>query len=252
MKERPGLTPLAFFAFLLMCPAARACDCALDPTPCMAFTHTAVIFAGRVSRISNIEVSLKSGDPKIRYPQRSVTFEVLKAYRGLQAKTVDVSTGEGGGDCGYLFERGREYLVYANPNPDTVSLSTGICQRTRLLSEARDDIDYLSRRDDPALGAGIEGMVEELSRDAKGYATQVRGFMPGIPIVIDGLSRQWKVATHSDGWFRLWGLQPGEYHVKPVLPKGFVNITSPETVTLAPSSCVYVRVLATPPLEPAR
>src|SRR5690242_14340431 len=161
MKELPDRTPLAFLAFLLMCPVARACDCALDPTPCMAFTHTAVIFAGRVSRISNIEVSLKSGDPKIRYPQRSVTFEVLKAYRGLQAKTVDVSTGEGGGDCGYLFERGREYLVYANPNPDTVSLSTGICQRTRLLSEARDDIDYLSRRDYPALGAGIEGMVEE-------------------------------------------------------------------------------------------
>jgi len=103
-----------------------------------------------------------------------------------------------------------------------------------------------------ALGAGIEGMVEELSRDAKGYATQVRGFMPGIPIVIDGPSRQWKVSTQPDGWFRLWGLQSGEYHVKPVLPKGFVNITSPETVTLAPSSCTYVRVLATPPREPAR
>jgi hypothetical protein len=251
MKELPDLTPLAYLAFLLIGPLAQACDCALDPTPCTAFTHTAVIFAGQVSRIANIEVSPKSGDPKIHYTRHSVAFDVIRSYRGLQANTVDVSTGEGGGDCGYFFERGREYLVYANPDTDAGFLYTGICQRTQLLSEAHDDIDYLSRKNDPALGAGIEGAVEELSRDAKGYATQVRGFMPGIPIFIDG-PRQWKVVTQPDGWFRLWGLQPGKYHVKPVLPTGFLNITSPETVTLTPSSCAYVRVLATPPREPAR
>jgi hypothetical protein len=240
------VTRLAVF---LVCPLAHACDCALDPTPCKAFSHTAVIFAGRVSRVANIEVNLKSGDPTIHYPQRSVTFEVLKPYRGVQSKTVELQTGEGVGDCGYLFETGRDYVVYANPNANTGSLYTGICQRTKLLSEARDDIEYLTKKDDPAHGAGIEGTVEELSRDAKGYATQVSGFMPEITILIDGPSRQWKISSEADGWFHLWGLQPGKYHLKPVLPSGFINITSPETVTLAQSSCAYVRILATPPRE---
>ncbi len=43
--------------------------------------------------------------------------------------------------CGFLFDQGIEYIVYAfNAN---TSLSTNICTRTKKLSEAQDDLDEL-------------------------------------------------------------------------------------------------------------
>jgi hypothetical protein len=40
--------------------------------------------------------------------------------------------------CGYAFKRDQEYMVYAYGSPQ--GLATGICDRTRLLSEAGDDL----------------------------------------------------------------------------------------------------------------
>ena len=58
-------------------------------------------------------------------------------------------------------------------------LCTGICQRTRSISEAGDDLDYLSKKDESSHGAGIEGTIEQLTRDSR-YETRVIGFMAGI------------------------------------------------------------------------
>src|SRR5258708_39050957 len=45
---------------------------------------------------------------------RVVTIRVSRSYRGQIDGSVRVVTGMGGGDCGFDFETGEEYLVYVN------------------------------------------------------------------------------------------------------------------------------------------
>jgi len=227
----------------LMVPGmVAACDCVNAGPPCKAFKATPNVFTGRVTRISTIQVELQKGES---YPQNLVVLEIDRNYRGQEGKsTVEVVTGHGGGDCGFLFEEGKRYLVYAYPHPATGKLYTGICQRTRLLSEAAEDLEYLAKKDDPAHGAGIEGSVEQLSRDQHNI-TEVVGMLGGVPLEIVGNGGRWTAVAGNDGKFRVWGLKPGSYRITAMWGKKFV--AESQTVKLDPSSCAEVRFLATPP-----
>jgi hypothetical protein len=106
------------------------------------------IFEGTVERVelkgSLIEAkvgSLTSADMDEDYPFLQVTFDVLRSYRGVEQKNAVVTTGLGGGDCGFDFEVGKQYLIYANE--DAGHLSTGICSGTALLEESRSNLAYL-------------------------------------------------------------------------------------------------------------
>ncbi len=63
---------------------------------------------------------------------RIVSLRVLRSYRGEAAGTVSVLTGIGEGDCGFDFETGSQYLVYADKVEDG-TLITSICTGTSLL-----------------------------------------------------------------------------------------------------------------------
>jgi hypothetical protein len=232
---------LTLFFCGLLPHGASACDCADPGPPCKAFANTPVVFTGRVVKIATISVKAPSGD---LYEDRLIVLEVERSYRGSVSKNVEVVTGSGGSDCGYDFRMGEHYLVYAYPHPQSGKLYTGICQRTRPISDAGDDLDYLSKNDDPSHGAGIEGTIEELKRDSR-YETRVVGFMAGISVLVQGKSGHWTTLSQNDGRFRLWGLQPGRYRITPALGKGFLPST--ETVTLELYSCGTIRFLATPP-----
>jgi hypothetical protein len=236
---RAGLLTLLFCA--LLPHRASACDCAHPGPPCKAFAKTPVVFAGRVVKIATIRLKATSGD---FYEDRLILLEVERSYRGSVGATAEVVTGSGGSDCGHDFRQGEHYLVYAYPHPQSGKLLTGICQRTRPISKAGDDLEYLSKKEDLSHGAGIEGTIEQLTRDSR-QETRVIGFMAGISLLVQGKSRRWTTVSQKDGRFRLWGLPPGRYRVTPVLPKGFLPST--ETVTLEPYSCATIRFLATPP-----
>jgi len=227
----------------LMAPRmAVACDCANAGPPCKAFQATPNVFAGRVTNISTIRVKLQNGDD---YPQLLVLLQIDRNYRGQEGKsTVEIVTGDGGGDCGFSFQQGKRYLVYAYPHPATGKLYTGICQRTRLLSEAGEDLEYLARKDDPAHGAGIEGSVEQLSRDEHNITQVVRMFV-GAQLEIVGNRGRWTTVTGSDGKFRVWGLKPGNYRITAMWGRTFIAET--QIVKLKPGACAEVRFLATPP-----
>jgi hypothetical protein len=219
-----------------------ACDCVNAGPPCKAFKATPYVFAGRVTKISTIQVRLQDHD---EYPQQLVVLQIERNYRGEEGKSaVEIVTGEGGGDCGFSFEEGKRYLVYAYPHPATGKLYTGICQRTRLLTEANEDLEYFAKKDDPAHGNGIEGSVEQLSRD-KHNMTQVVGMLAGVQLEIAGNEGRWTAVTGSDGKFRIWGLKPGSYRITAKWGKKFV--AESQTVKLDHDSCAEVRFLATPP-----
>lgn len=241
MRSWPGLILLAVL-FLSAPGASQACDCAYAGAPCKALAATPNVFSGTVVRITSISIKLPSGD---RYQDRLVLFDIERAYRGLEGKTAEVVTGTGGDDCGYDFREGEKYLVYAFPHPATGKLYSGICTRTRRLSEAGDDLEYLAKKDDPAQGAGIEGWITEQSRGRDNITTESIGPLKDTRVTISSKSGRWTVITGNDGRFQLWGLQPGTYRVTPQFSPRFSE--DYRTVTLKPKSCEEVGFLATPP-----
>jgi len=116
-----------------------ACSCVEPPTVEAELNRSEAVFAGRV-----VEVKEQ------RYLNGSMTkaalFEVSQIWKGGSESQIIVHTGSGGGDCGYHFEEGKEYLVYANPSTmygDKELLVTIICDRTNELAEAQEDLAIL-------------------------------------------------------------------------------------------------------------
>ena len=77
----------------------------------------------------------------LRGAHRSVSFRVLRAYRGQATGTVIVLTGTGLGDCGFDFETGKQYLIYADAI-DGVDLFTSICTGTSPMEQAGPALDF--------------------------------------------------------------------------------------------------------------
>ena len=73
-----------------------------------------------------------------------VTFKVENSWKGTLPTEVILFTGRGGGDCGYRFLVGQDYLVYAY-GKDLDHLSTNICQRTAPFSPNSDDLKILGQ-----------------------------------------------------------------------------------------------------------
>jgi hypothetical protein len=103
MKNQSRIWLLALLVCVLLPLSATACDCPYAGSPCKAFANTPTVFAGRVVKISPINRKTPSGDD---FKDRLVSFEVERSYRGWEAKTAEVATGSGGGDCGYDFREG--------------------------------------------------------------------------------------------------------------------------------------------------
>ena len=129
---------LALLGALWMAPACETgfCSC-VGPrgVPSSAASADAV-FTGRVVRVRNV----MNGGRQMR----RVTLRVDRAWKGVDARTVVVMTGSGGGDCGFPFRRRQSYLVYANGPPGEV-LGVGICGRTAEVSRAAADLRELGQ-----------------------------------------------------------------------------------------------------------
>ena len=244
MTRRSFTALLIASAGMLLVPAAHACSCGDPGPPCIAFNETPVVFAGRVIQLTELRIPV--GRDKTLHPYHLVRFDVEETFRGPQRKLLDVTTGAGGGDCGFSFRTGERYLVYAHASPEIGRLYTDFCTRTKPLSEAGADLDFLRRRGDPSRGAGLEGTILELARDPKTNNTSTRGMMQGVRVVVEGNGKSWDAKTDNNGWFRVWGLPGGEYTVRAVLPKNFVPEATTRKVRITRAACGWVHMLATP------
>jgi LPXTG-motif cell wall-anchored protein len=149
---------LLFTMFAIPQPAS-ACSCVMPGSPTMEFSQSPAVFSGKViditdkfnpavSFIENIAMAL-GFDPFIFYTDRfwgnRVTFSVIDSWKLVDTTSVQVSTGNGGGDCGYGFSMGSDYLVYGydDPSEPGIHLGTSICSRTTDLATAAEDLAFL-------------------------------------------------------------------------------------------------------------
>lgn len=93
----------------------------------------------------------------------TVSLRVSEVWKGPDQGTLQVSTPSQGGACGYHFEEGREYLVYAHGKQ---GLKTHICTETKPLAEADADLAVLGEGERPPGGevlsdtsGGVSGLA---------------------------------------------------------------------------------------------
>ena len=225
---------------------AWGCTCAGSPTgtpPCQyAWAYTA-IFTGTVTGMMDPgPLRVPAGAPAaapLFFPQRKVRIDITEALTGLDRnqKEIEIETGLGGGDCGYGFQRGLEYIVYASKRPGG-GFSTGICSPTRPLEKAAEDLKYFHQleRAPP---------VAEIRVTALGIHRNPGNQMPvlaGARVTIDGPGVHQTTTTDAAGRHIFTGLPPGEYNVDVAL-EGYAIPYPILPVRVRPKGCAEVALL---------
>lgn len=120
---------------LVAAPRALACSCTQPGPPAVELENADAVFSGRVLSVEPI------GD-RGAYRRLAVRFALAAAWKGVpEGDEVTVTTSADGATCGYSFEVGEEYLVYAHGDPG--DLSTGLCTRNDRLDRATEDLTAL-------------------------------------------------------------------------------------------------------------
>jgi hypothetical protein len=209
--------------------SAWACSCHRVLGTVTEFNKEQAVFLGKVKTIlpdeREIEVTpiggKNAGNPeKKKVHGYSVTFEVKDSFKGA-SEIKNLHTDEGGGLCGYYFEVGKEYLVYAYEFKGM--LNTSICTRTRSASGAEDDLAILRALKKGEVQPRIFGFVYRMDKVVDG----VFGFnsnnrvMPQIKVIAKSKTNKYETLTNEEGDFRFVDLPFGEYEVSVELPKAF-------------------------------
>ncbi len=131
-------------------------------------------------------------------------MQVGEVLNGVPAgqKEIEIVTGQGGGDCGYRFEQGVDYAVYAYTDTEG-RLATGICSGTRILSQAAEDLRYFHAM--AAAPAAGELHVQTGLPDNPGK--------PGEWIRVEKEGSRYTAQTDAAGVATFALLPPGEYTI---------------------------------------
>jgi hypothetical protein len=194
---------------------------------------------------------------------RRVRFKVKTTFRGEKEKedsddeeSLEVWTDSG--DCGYDFQEGETYLVYADEDEETDRINTSVCYRNRRLSDAGDDLAYLFfYRNGGDESARLEGFVTSdqfYQRDLDRAHDPEKVKLPAPGVILELKSGQGQRYTQSerDGRFVFDGLAGGEYSVS-VFDAGYPELVKllagPARVQMEKKGCAS-QILLVPKLPP--
>ncbi|MBT2642917.1 hypothetical protein J7I80_11825 [Bacillus sp. ISL-41] len=149
MKKAIALMFLSLFLIGSFPAITSACSCAELPTAEEEMERSDAIFSGKVIEIKEEKVK--------GYMTKKVLFEVTNTWKGVDESQVVITTGQGGGDCGFRFIEGQEYLVYAKESDmyGANSLTTTMCDRTNALRALQDDLEVLGAGETPTEKADL-------------------------------------------------------------------------------------------------
>ena len=157
------------------------------------------------------------------------------------------------GECGFDFQIGETYLVYANQDEGADYFFTSACTRTRRLSDAGDDLAYLLAYKDDPTRARLEGFASfdpsnQMDPNRLGERGAIKAPAAGVIVELKsgGLSRY--AESEPNGRFLFDRLPADTYKLSaydPSFPLTTQPLTGPETFRIAVGSCAH-RLLVIP------
>src|SRR5688572_20806722 len=206
--------------------------------PCEAYWKASAVFLGTVTYTTNTATR-----GEYDFHSRVFRFTVDKAFRGIEAKEVEILTGSGGGDCGYGFQLGGQYLVYAYRDK-TNRLYTSICSRTRPASDADADLAYVMDLPKAKPGGTIFGEIKLQRRNDTSWidATPLKG----VKLLLVGRGKDYEALTDEKGKYKVSGVQPGTYRVRVQLPEGTSIHQAEQEVEVSGKGCAQASFWLSP------
>lgn len=133
MKERIGSFLVASLALIVVLFAtsheAQACSC-LPPGPvAQEFERADAVFIGSIARARQEDRFFV------------IAMEVKSSWKGVEEGEIELRTAQDTAACGYPFEYGKAYIVYASKSDG--ELWASLCSRTRLLQGGEDEVRAL-------------------------------------------------------------------------------------------------------------
>ena len=129
---------------------ACACSCAPPGPPLEELARSTAVFTGKVVGLAK---PLGGFGPISSADPIKVTFQVYTVWKGSVSQTTTITTSRSGASCGYTFEKGSEYIVYADGLND--SLTVSLCSRTQPLPAAEDDLAALGDGAAPFVNSAV-------------------------------------------------------------------------------------------------
>ncbi len=127
------ITVIAVVMAMAGIPPAHSCSCAPPPSPAQAFEGAAAVLMGKVISI---------GDGPGPYLV-TATLQVSRIWKGEKRFLQKiVTTGDLGAMCGFYFQVGKSYVIYAYKNQEG-QLETNNCTRSAPTDRAAADLAYL-------------------------------------------------------------------------------------------------------------
>ncbi|XEC96330.1 hypothetical protein AB6A23_07235 [Paenibacillus tarimensis] len=147
---------MAFHIFLFVGPEkVQACSCAEPPAVEDELKRKTAVFAGKVKSISHPKPALmrSSVDPV------KITFDVTTVWKGEVKPETEVYTAISSASCGYDgFIENEDYIVFAFGDSDR--LQTGLCERTKPLASAEEELAALGEGQMPSEPAGFSSLKQ--------------------------------------------------------------------------------------------
>jgi len=152
-----------------------------------------------------------------------------------------------GGDCGYDFQIGETYLVFANDEEGAGYFFTSSCMRTKRLSEAGEDLAYLYfYKNQPEASSRLEGFVtsdrkSQLAIDPLHETAAIGSPVAGVILQLksDKLTRY--AESGIAGRFIFDGLPEGNYELS-VFASGYPKtnqlLAGPRRLHIQEKGCV--------------
>ncbi len=149
-RLRQSMMVLAALSLGLTPREADACSCGWSGMPADALAHATSVFEGTAESVS--------GD----FDERRISFLVSRRWKGASTGSVEVRTSGQGPACGYRFEAGTRYLVYAHEHRG--ALHTSSCSRTKRADHVEMETRLL---DAVAAARSVEASYEDLVRASR-------------------------------------------------------------------------------------
>ena len=169
------LAVLIVSLWLLASPTpSYGCSCIVPGSPSEELDKSAAVFSGEVVSVkeqSFFGTTISSTDPT------TVKFAVDKVWKGTVRPDISFTTARSGASCGFTFAEGKEYIVYSRDG-DTVSL----CSRTKLIEDAREDLDALGAGNPPN-GEASDPRDDASSSGACGMSLAASGASPDLAML---------------------------------------------------------------------
>lgn len=227
----------------------KACSCANSPSPIAEYKTTPIVFIGKVKSIVEDKAKIERFGEEDEVRTGLVAYlDVIEPFKGLKQKEATIITGGGGGDCGFHFEVGKTYFVFASPlnknssgnivsatiwgnsNPSQKKLigdvmTTHICTLTNDLDYSQNQLemirDFLNGKPEPMIYGRILEYLDDFDGD---MMPKFIGFVPKIKVVAESQKEKFESVTDEKGGFKLKGLPLGKYNLKFLIPDTYMNL----------------------------